>query len=40
MRPTGRWGEFEGGPHPCGKPKKGNKHKDDYKSWSRFVSPI
>jgi hypothetical protein len=33
-------GEFKGGPHPCGKPKKGNKHKDDYKSWSRFVSPI
>jgi hypothetical protein len=33
-------GEFKGGPHPCGKPKEGKKHKDDYKSQSRFVRPI
>jgi hypothetical protein len=34
-------GEFKGGPRPCGKPKKGNKHNnDDYKHWSRLVWPI
>ena len=35
-------GQFEGGPRPCGKPKKDKKNgEDDYEHWSsRFAWPI
>ena len=34
-------GEFKGGPHPCGKPKKDKKHKNDhYRHMNTLTGPI